>query len=207
MKELINYISTFTLLVGAVVALILKIINGKKQIEESIPIKVKNQSNINIAIINKMEFLKEYLKADRIQIYDFHNGGHYANGRSALKVSNTYEVVRAGVKPCQKELQAIPISIIPVFIDTLLTNHKLDVKDIENVKDLMPSTYAFKKSQDIKSFYDVVITNSAKEPIGFIGIQYVNGTHKEYTEEELNEILKMKFFVEDNLDKMIDGKK
>lgn len=203
MENITTILVSITAFITAVSGLLISIKKAKKEVEETIPKKVKNQSNINMDIINRMEFLKEYLKADRIQIYDFHNGGHYANGRSALKTTCTFEVVRAGVKKCQMELQSIPLSCIPHFIDELLNKNSLDVGNLEQIKDSMPSTYSLKKCQSIKSFYDVVITNKAKEPIGFLGIQYVTNTHKPYNENERNEILKLKFFIEENLEKMI----
>lgn len=202
MEDITTVIVSITAFITAISGLIISIKKAKKEVEETIPKKVKNQSNANIEIINRMEFLKEYLKADRIQIYDFHNGGHYANGRSALKTSCTFEVVRAGIKKYQMELQAIPLSCIPHFIDELLNQNVMDVENLENIKATMPSTYSLKSDQSIKSFYDVVITNKAKEPIGFLGIQYVTNTHKPYNENEKNEILKLKFFIEENLEKM-----
>ena len=81
-------------------------IKSKKEIEETLPQKIKKQCNIDMCIINRLESIKDFLKSDRLQIYDFHNGIHYANGRSALKTSCSYEVVRAGIKGHQKELQS-----------------------------------------------------------------------------------------------------
>ena len=196
MENVTTVIVSITAFITACSGLIISLKKAKKEVEETIPKKVKNQSNVNLEIINRMEFLKEYLKADRIQIYDFHNGGHYANGRSALKTSCTFEVVRAGIKKYQMELQSIPLSCIPHFIDDLLNKNCMNVNDLEDIKDTMPSTYSLKSGQSIKSFYDVVITNKAKEPIGFLGIQYVANTHKPYNENEKNEILKLKFFIE-----------
>ena len=92
-------------------------------------------------------------------------GGHYANGRSALKTSCSYEVVRSGIRGHQKELQAVPLSCIPHFVEKLLNNNILRVNDLEELKDNMPATYELKKSQDIQSFYDVILNNKAGEPI------------------------------------------
>lgn len=206
MGNLTTIIVSVTALITAIGGLITTILNQKKNISENIPKKVKNQSNINTDIITKMEYLKEFITADRVQIYDFHNGEHYANGRSALKVSCTYEVTRAGVVPFQKELQAIPISCIPIFIDTLLNKKYMNIGDLEEIKDLMPSTYSLKKHQGIKSFYDIILTNKDKEPIGFLAVQFVNRTKDKFTIEENNEIVKLKGFIENNLEKLKENK-
>lgn len=202
MEQMIGTISTLTLLVGALTTLFLKIIDSKKKIKDSIPKKVLKQCDINTKIIEKMKYLREILGADRIQIYDFHNGEHYANGRSALKISCTYEVARAGIKPCQNEFQSVPISCIPIFVQELINKNDMEIKSLERIKNVMPGTYNLKKTQGIKSYYDIVIKNKEKEPIGFLGVQYTTKEKEKYTLDEKNEILKLKFFIEDHLDKM-----
>ena len=96
MENITSMIISLTALLTAVAGLFVALNKAKKTIEETIPQKIKKQCNIDYLIINKMEEVKELLNADRVQVYDFHNGGHFANGRSALKVSCSYEVCRAG---------------------------------------------------------------------------------------------------------------
>ena len=128
--------------------------------------------------------------------------GHYANGRSALKVSCSYEVCRAGIRSYQMYLQAIPLNCIPQFIKTLLNNNKMQINNLEELKEKMPATYNLKKDQNIKSFYDIILNNKQDEPIGFLAIQYSDTNKVNFSEKENNEILKLKFFIEENLAKM-----
>ena len=130
-------------------------------------------------------------------------GGHYANGRSALKTSCSYEVVRAGIKGHQKELQAVPLSCIPKFVKILLERKELQVNNLDDLKELMPATYQLKKEQNVQSFFDVVLNNKNGEPIGFLALQYCKINCVNFTEEEKNQILKLKFFIEENLEKMV----
>lgn len=192
-----------TAVISAAGTLVVTASKTKKQIEDTIPKKLKKQCNIDTIIIQHMEEVKEILDADRVQIYDFHNGGHYANGRSALKTSCTYEVTRAGVKGYQMYLQSLPLSAIPRFTKTLLDNGELDVLNLESIKDNMPGAYNIKKEQGVRGFYDIILENKDKEPIGFLGVQYVNNSHKTYNNNEKNEILRLKFFIEENLEQMI----
>lgn len=202
-----DWLNTFIIGITAVIAslgtLVVTIIKAKKKIEDSIPRKLRRQSNIDIEIITRMEELKELIDADRVQIYDFHNGEHYANGRSALKISCTYEVVRAGINATQQFLQAIPLSCIPHFTKKLLNNNSFEVSNLEELKDIMPSTYNLKKQFGVKSFYDIILNNKEGEPIGFLGIQYVNKYHKTYNSNDIREVLRLKFYIEENLEKMI----
>lgn len=202
MEVVTSLIISLTALVTALAGLIVAFTKAKKEIENTIPKKIKNQINIDNEIIKRMESLKEYLNADRVQVYDFHNGGHYANGRSALKTSCTYEVCRSGCRSYQMYLQAIPLSCIPQFVETLLNKEQLKVNDLEDIKENMNSTYHLKKDQGVRSFFDIVIHNKDKEPIGFLAIQYLEENKVAFNQNEMNEILKLKFFIEENLEKM-----
>ncbi len=203
MENITTMIISLTAFITAVTTLIINIMKAKKEIENTIPSKIKNQINIDNEIIKRMEEVKEMLKADRVQIYDFHNGGHYANGRSALKTSCSYEVVRTGIKGHQKELQAVPLTCIPRFVETLLNKKELVVRNLEDIKDLMPATYELKKGQNVASFYDVILNNKAGEPIGFLALQFCRINCVGFNQEEINKILKLKFFIEENLEKMV----
>ena len=103
-------------------------------------------------------------------------------------------------------LQAVPLSCIPQFIETLLNDEQLKVNDLEDIKNNMNSTYHLKKDQGVRSFFDIVIHNKNKEPIGFLAIQYLEENKVEFNQDEMNEILKLKFFIEENLEKMITKK-
>ena len=206
MDSISAFIVSLTAIVTALTSLIVSLVKAKKEIENSIPKKIRNQCNIDNEIIKRMEELKEFLNADRVQVYDFHNGGHYANGRSALKTSCTYEVCRIGCRSYQMYLQSIPLSCIPQFIETLLNNEELGINDLEDMKDTMTSTYHLKKDQGVRCFYDIVIHNKNKEPIGFLAIQYLEENKIKFNNNEKNEILKLKFFIEENLEKMTTKK-
>ena len=203
MYNLTTVIISLTALIAALGTLISTILKTKKEIIEDIPKKIKKQANLDIEIIKRMERVKEILDADRVQIYDFHNGVHYANGRSALKTSCSYEVCRAGCKSYQMNLQGIPLSCIPQFIDKLLNEGELKINNLEDLKYTMPSTYSLKNSQEIKSFYDIILNNKNGEPIGFLAIQYTKLNKINFDKNEENEILRLKFYIEENLEKMV----
>lgn len=207
MEDIIALITSFSALITAVALLIRDSIKAKREIEEALPIKIKRQSDIDMKIHSRLEEIKEYLNADRVQIYDFHNGDHYANGRSALKTSCSFEVVRSGIEGHQKELQSVPLSCIPQFIQALLQSGKLKVNNLEDIKSTMPSTYQLKKGQNVASFYDIILNDEEGEPVGFLAFQYTKINCVNFTEEEENQILKLKFFIEENLKEMVSKSK
>lgn len=156
---------------------------------------IKLQSEFDTKIMKKLEDVREQLNADRVQVYDFHNGIHYANGRSAIRISCTYESVRYSIKSFQNSLNGIPISCLPNFISSLLSNGEFICKDIESIKEQYPATYSFKKNMDIKSFYDIVFHNSDGDVVGFIAIQFCNNKYNIDSET----IQKLVWFVETEL--------
>lgn len=206
MNNIIKFLNDFSLLILAISAIIVAIIksykNTKKELD-ALPRKIKKQTSIDVLITARMEEIKELLNADRVQIYDFHNGGHYANGRSALKTSCTYEVVRTGISPKQMYLQSIPLSCVSKFTRKLLDNEFLEIKNLEDIKDDMPSTYQLKKEMKINSFYDIILNNKEGEPIGFLAIQFVKNNYNISSDKDKREILKLKFFIEEQLEKII----
>jgi len=160
---------------------------------------ITKQSKLDEQILREAEKLKELSGADRIHVHEFHNGVHYANGRSALKTSCTYEVCRYGISPCSNLFSDIPLSVISKFINSLLDEGELFVKNIEEIKELMPSTYSLKKSIGVMSFYDVVIYNDKNEPVGFVGVQFCGENKKKIDKDSIK---KFAWFVESKLSEM-----
>lgn len=205
----IENIETFLLGVASIIAsvgILIRAIKSTKMEFENIPIKIKKQVSVDTEITEAMDSLKEQLNADRIQIYDFHNGGHYSNGRSALKVSCSYEVCRTGIQPKQSQLQSIPISCISKFTNKILNDEKFEVKNLEEIKEEMPATYQLKSDMGLNSFYDIAIKNSKNEVIGFLAVQFVKNPYNVKAEKDKEAILKLKFLIEEKFEFLIDKK-
>ena len=169
-----------------------------KNINQSLSVssKVPKQAKNDVEIIKRMEQLKEVLNADRVQVYEFHNGEHYANGRSALKFTCTYEVYRVGIESTQKKMSSIPISCVPHFITQLLNEELIKVNNIESIKDEMPATYSLMQSNGVSGYQKLVIKNTLSEPVGFISVQWCEG-HKPHSNDK--ELYRLAAFVEERI--------
>ena len=161
---------------------------------------VPKQNKIDLEITNQMEYVKELVNADRIHLYEFHNGEHYSDYRSAYKFSCSYEVARAGKRAVRKDCIQLPISVMPRFINKITTEGKFYCDDIEKIKDSMASTYEFKNNLGIKSFYDVAIKNSEGTIIGFVAVQWDKETTPRLNEHE---IMKLAWLIEEKLKESI----
>ena len=54
-----------------------------------------------------LDEIKDEIKADRVSIMSFHNGGEYYSGKSMQKISCSYEVVSPGISRSILDLQNI----------------------------------------------------------------------------------------------------
>ena len=161
---------------------------------------VPKQNKIDLEITNQMDYVKDLVNADRIHLYEFHNGEHYSDYRSAYKFSCSYEVARAGKRAVRKDCVQLPISVMPRFINKITTEGKFYCDDIEKIKDSMASTYEFKNNLGIKSFYDVAIKNSEGTIIGFVAVQWDKETTPRLNEHE---IMKLAWLIEEKLKESI----
>lgn len=146
------------------------------KLEKKMPIgeSVKKQNVEDAHILETMEYYKELLGADRIMLFEFHNGQHYSNYRSALKLSVSYECYRAGLTSQRNICSNLPISIMPKFIYAITTQDQVSYKNIEDMREEMPNAYAFKKDLGIKAFYDVPIKDKDENIIGFVAVQWTH---------------------------------
>lgn len=165
-------------MIGSFIAVIIfSIYFCKKYIDKittKLPIgeKIKKQNEEDLNIVSTMEYYKELLNADRILLFEFHNGDHYSNFRNALRMSASYEVYRAGLEESMSRCTGLPIAIMPHLIAEITSNGFFICKNIEDIKNIMPSTYNFKKSIGLKSFYDIAIEDKNGHVIGFVAVQW-----------------------------------
>ena len=160
---------------------------------------IGKQSEIDCEIVQEAEKLKEIIAADRVQVFEFHNGVHYANGRSALRMSCTYEVCRYGIEPCLNKMAGVPLTVVPNLIKALLDKDKIVIEDIDDVMNNMPSTYNLLCSMGVKSFYAYVIHNNNGEPVGFVALQFCR---EKTTKIQKDNIQRFVWFIESKLSEM-----
>lgn len=148
---------------------------------------IKKQNEVDLKIIERMDYFKELLSADRILLFEFHNGQHYSNYRSALKMSASYEVFRAGLESSRDKCTGLPIAIMPKFIASITQEGRAFCHDIEEIRYDMGNSYEFKKAIGIKSFYDIAIKDTNHNIIGFVAIQW-NHVVKDFPEEDMKHL-------------------
>jgi hypothetical protein len=189
-----------------IAAVVIGLITFKKKMDDyfdhkktNVPGKIIKQSDVDNKILTKMEHIKEALGADRILVFDFHNGEHFANGRSALRMSASYEVVRYGVERKQNVLQKLPLSILPNLIKELLEKGYFVVDDFEKFKYMQPE-YSICASLNMRSLYNYIIKDDNGAPVGFVSIEFKD--IKETINEELTH--KLVWFIEEKINCLVE---
>jgi len=162
---------------------IIKIKTSKEKFEQEIIFLKTLEQNEKIS--NLLEsILKEY-NADRIYIFQYHNTGYFKTGLSQLKFSNTYEICANGIEPEKKQLQNIPISLVPFWNYQVRDKQHMFYETIDNIKAQDSGTYEILKLQNVKSIYNIGLYTEEGFPIGYFGIEYCRNRRNLNFEERM----------------------
>lgn len=127
----------------------------------------------NVLIEDKVESIKEEFKADRVWIFQFHNGGQfYPSGKSMKKFSMFYETLSDNTSSIQNQFQNIPISLFSKSLNELYNN---DIISISDYSDSTIENFGLKyiaEENKNKSGYLFAIKSIEGKFIGVLGISY-----------------------------------
>lgn len=132
----------------------------------------------------QMYHLLQIFDAERLSIYEFHNGGKNLAGIEFKKCSNTYEAVSLETKPLIKEMQNLPLSINPLWNRILSTRDEIVVPFVDKIEDRFLREYL--TSLGIKTYYSTILEDYDNTPIGLITMEYYSYT-KELNQEQIDE--------------------
>jgi hypothetical protein len=127
---------------------------------------------------NKIQILIYHMlmefKADRISIYEYHNGGKTISGVDFKKCSNTYEAVDLQIEPMVKQYQNLPLSTNTFWYKLILDKKPIEIADSSLVEDNTMRNLL--KTNYINSYYSRLLLDYDCRAIGFITIEYYNST-------------------------------
>lgn len=151
--------------------------NAKK---ESIPRMVEN----DVEVYKLLSELLLTTKASRALVFQFHNGTHYVNSASQMKMSCTHEIVADGISKEAKSMQNMLISQHAQAVNDIISHPSaiVDINDCdtEELKQILRAqgvevaVYApFSRGTDVE---------------GFIGINYLDPIDHNYPGEKLETV-------------------
>jgi hypothetical protein len=174
---------------GVLGPVLLLFIKNKLEKKPEKPDMVLETLKVSELVMNKLENIKDELKADRVWVAQFHNGGNfYPTGKSMAKFSIIYESVGASVPSIQGNFHNIPVNLFSRSINQLLENDTIEIPDF---KDETVATFGLKyiaEDTGCKSGYLFAIKCIEGRFIGMLGIDYTKRKTK-LNEEMINHLL------------------
>lgn len=138
------------------------------------PDEVKKDINNNVLIQEMLNDLLVKYKADRCYVFQFSNNVMYYDGTHRNHTSMSFEVCANGISYESINLQKLPVSLFPVFLQEVMLN-KCIYKDVNCMQET--STRIALIKQGIKS---IIVAPYFKDGyfVAYIGLDYV----KEYND-------------------------
>ena len=131
--------------------------------------EVKEDIN-NSVLIQQMlnELMCEY-NADRAYVFRFHNGIMYFDGKHKNHQSLAFEVCNRGISSEKMQLQNLPTSLFPIFLQEVMLNRMI-YRDVNEIKET--STRISLKEQGVKSLVVAPVFKNNRF-VAYIGVDYV----------------------------------
>lgn len=150
-----------------------KIING---ITNHVPSKADNSRLTKVTeeidlVLNQL--LKE-TGADRVNLVQYHNGGHGINKQAFLKMSMTNEQVKFGVKAFIQESKDQFRSMLSFFIKELNDNGECYISDLENLQNIDNSMYDYMRSKGVEAKFGIALKDHDGTVIAFVSAEFIN---------------------------------
>ena len=168
---------------GVVSPVIVMLVKNKINKKGKVDI-VQEALQIGELVTHKIDEIKDEVKADRVWITQFHNGGHfYPTGKSITKFSIIYETVGTSVSSVQQNFQNIPVNLFSNSLSRLVHANTIEIADY---KDETIATYGLKyiaEETGCKSGYLFAIKTIDDKFIGVLGIDYTKKKVKLDSEE------------------------
>lgn len=158
----------------------------EKKSTESLEKDLSFYSDVN----SMLDSILEESNADRIVIYEFHNGGHYYhNNRPMQKFSASFEAKSPGISSIlELRKDVYVISYVSIFKE-LFENGHYSYSDVSMIKEeSIRETY--EKQIGTQSICSIPLKNRFGKYIGFVTFHYIK--KKEELNKEKLEILKEK---------------
>jgi hypothetical protein len=135
---------------------------------------VADELRFSKEVTNKLDYIKEKFRANRVWIAQFHNGGNYLPvGRSIQKFSIFHEVLSPDVQPIKLLFQNIPVTLFSRAINKIYED---GVLGIQCMKSPESDQYGLKNvmiETGCRSYYCFGIFSYDHKFLGMLGVEYL----------------------------------
>lgn len=118
-----------------------------------------------------LDQLRQVTGADRIAVFQYHNGGTTVAGIPYLRCSMTNEVLGRGNQPNMPMLQGLPVAMFGRW-NRMVANHStIHLPNIHDLQETDPTTWEILTDQRVKSIYVSGLYDSYGLPLGFLTVE------------------------------------
>ena len=193
---------------------LMKMILDDHKKQDRIEVSEKHKESINLRLkINERisrlldDFRREH-EADRVYIFEYHNGESNLNGLAFAKMSETYETLKPGFSSHKVAMQGIPTGMMINLNQAVIIDEQVSIRSVADFRrDNQDQSLLNITKYDTKSLYVKLIKNSKDYPIGFIGVDFVKEETTEDVEPDLMDELEALSYKISSLLEIEDEKK
>jgi len=157
------------------------LVSGEKEFKQKFEATVVTSSVVN----DLLDQILRDLNADRVYVFQYHNGGKNINGIPFARCSNTHERCEVGIESNIQAYQNLPLAMYGLRNDLIAKNETIVVEDLDDIIDTDKTAYNIMKQQGIKSLYTVGLYTDTCRPMGFLGVDFTRDK-KILSEDDLN---------------------
>ena len=130
---------------------------------------IQEQAETSVKVNEELQTILDSTGAERIYIFQFHNGVSFYTGEHAQRFSCTYEIVQPGYSREAGNLQDMYVSVYSWWIKESLDG-MMEYHDVSKIKNY--TTRAMLEEQGVTSVYSVPIIYKSKI-VGLVRLDFV----------------------------------
>jgi hypothetical protein len=163
-----------------IISLFLKDFLQKKKNQASLSVEKCTIQNTNVE--KAIRYTLDVLNADRVSVYEFHNGESFYSGSHQQKFSCTYEYFKAGVSSEALGQQGLRVSTFNQFVSQIINEKIFKYSNTQNLDDSLLKNWF--EDKGVKSIVAIPIITLNKNIIGMISVESTT-SNKTLTEKEI----------------------
>ena len=187
---MIDWSTIIAALIGAATTLLTVYISGRR---DNKPCPVFDSVDAAKNIYKILNNLRSETNADRVYIYQFHNGGKYFSGMPRQRMSCTYEIVSEGVSSECEEIKDLKCSIYSLFIERIMKENGTVISEINDIKNSASRQLFLNKGASRACL--IPIYTRTNNIVGIFGVDYIKAGSinlDNWEEKSKEDISKMK---------------
>lgn len=147
---------------------------------------IKDSIEIGNKVDKVLDKLLEETNADRVFVFQFHNGSYFYTGNSIDKMTNTHERCSPGISYEQLKYREVGTAPFRFFLEKVVKENVYSCPDISSISHY--NTKLMMLDRGTKSFIIRVMNDAFKRPVGFIGIDFVK-SNKDITKVDEKKVI------------------